>query len=133
MNTRIHYEYRDAGNNRFGGEIVVPGTMTNALWLRLKKAQDPAAEGFIAHQVGIPEVFGYLPGDHVADQTLADGYPYDEETDHCWHRLSDGDDAWALVTDPPTDDRTVDQVVRAFEEARKTGWKSFDPRKRFKK
>jgi len=132
MNTRVDYEYRDGANYRFHASVVVAGEMTDALWRRLRAACDPETEGFIAHQVGFPEVFGFLPGQHIGDpESESTGYRYDEETDHCWHSLSNGDEPWGLTHDVPTDSRTVEQVVKAFEAAKAAGWKPFDPAERF--
>lgn len=131
MNTRIKYEYRDGANYRFHGDIIVRGEMNEQLWRRLRKTQDPDTEGFIAHQVLLPEVFGYLPGDHIGDATHPDGYPYDDKNDHCWHRLCEN--GWELVSSKPTDNRSVNDLVKAFEAAKHQGWKPFDPKTRFKK
>ena len=132
MNTRIHYEYRDGSNYRFHGSIVAGGEMTPVLWARMRRACDSGAEcGFIAHQVGIPEVFGFLPGPHVTWLPEGEAPAYDEENDHCWHRLTDASGAWELTSDAATDGRAVEELVGAFEVAAKTGWKVFDPAERF--
>src|SRR5437867_2519211 len=112
MNTEIRYEYRDAGNYRFHGSIIVAGKMTDALWQRMLSSQDSGAEGFIAHQVRIPEVFGFLPGPHIQESGYrGTGFPYDEEDDHCWHRLADGEEPWKVVEQKRTDRRSVLQLV----------------------
>ncbi len=132
MNTRIHYEYRDGANYRFDGSIVAAGELTPDLWRRIRGACDTGAEyGFIAHQIGFPEVFGYLPGPHISWLPLGEAPAYDEENDHCWHRLVDDPDAWELTSDAPTDGRTITELVAAFESTAKTGWRVFDPAKRF--
>ena len=131
MNTGIHYEYRDGSNYRFHGWFVAAGEMTDQLWARVRAA---CADGevFIAHQVGIPEVFGYLPGTHVySAEHVETGFTYDEDNDHCWHRFHDDPGAWALTNDAPTDERTVEGLVAAFEAAVRTGWQVFDPAERF--
>ncbi len=131
MNTRIHYQYRDGGNYRFWGSVVVSGEMTNDLWKRILRSLDPEVEGFIAHQVKFPEVFGYLSGPHI-DEPGRNGraHDYDDETDHCWHSFQERD-IWELTTDPPTDSRDVETLVTSFEEARDAGWRTFDPELRF--
>lgn len=133
MNTEITYEYRDWANYRFHATIVVAGELTADMWARMRASCSKDTDcGFIAHQVGLPEVFGYRPGSHIysADHVRT-GYDYDEENDHCWHRFADGDENWCLTTRDPTDKRTALQLVEAFEAASNAGWKSFDPAERF--
>jgi hypothetical protein len=132
VNTRIHYEYRDGANYHFHGSIVVAGEMTPRLWARIGTACDSGTDrGFIAHQVGIPEVFGYLPGPHINWLPSGEAPEYDEDIDHCWHRLVDDPNAWELTTDAPTDKRSVLEIATAFEEVAKKGWRFFDPAGRF--
>ncbi len=129
MNTRITYEYRDGANYRFHADIVAAGAMTDALWARIKAACEDG-ERFLAHQVGLPEVFGFLPGDHIyAPEYCHEGYPFDAEADHCWHTF--GSDAWELTTDAPTGPVSVEELVNDFEQAASVGWKVFDPVERF--
>lgn len=130
MNTRIRYEYRDASNYYWHGELVVSGEMTAELWQRIRKACESGRD-FIAHQVGITEVFGYRPGPHHDDSDRPDGYPYDEDDDHCWHAFEDDPGAWEVTTDAPTDERTVKQLVAAFEISFEAGWIVFHPAERF--
>jgi hypothetical protein len=132
VNTRIRYEYRDGANYHFQGEVVVAGRMTPALWKRLRAACSADADhGFIAHQVGLTEVFGYLPGPHITWLPAGEAPEYDEENDHCWHRLPEEPNAWELTTDSPTDTRCVEELVDQFECASKAGWRVFDPAERF--
>ena len=131
MNTRITYEYRDGANYRFHADVVLADAMTDELWARIRAAcQD--GEMFIAHQVALPEVFGFLPGDHIyAPEFCHEGYPFEEDTDHCWHGFGPDPDVWELTGDPPTGDLTVERLVEAFESAAMAGWKVFDPAERF--
>jgi hypothetical protein len=131
VNTRIIYEYRDGANYRFHSELVVAGEMTEALWARIRAAcQD--GDRFIADQVGLPEVFGFLPGDHIyAPEYAYSGYPFDQEVDHCWHHLAQDPDGWELTGDEPTGALTVELLVNAFEQAAAVGWRVFDPAERF--
>ena len=130
MNTRILYEYRDAANFRFHGSVTLAGEMTPALWVRIRAACEDG-EFFVAHQVGLPELFAAQPGRHVADPDYsATGYPYHDDLDHCWHRWPDDPHTWSLTTDAPTDPRTVEEFVRDVEAAFKAGWEVFDPAER---
>jgi hypothetical protein len=129
VNTRITYEYRDGAGNTFPMEVVLAGAMTDALWARICAACSDGCQ-FIAEQVGLPEVFGFLPGDHIyAPEYCATGYPFDQEVDHCWHRFSEA--PWELTREEPTGDLTVALLVNAFEQAAAVGWKVFDPAERF--
>jgi hypothetical protein len=122
MNTKLWYEYRDGANWRFPGAVVVEGEMTPDLWARLRAACEEG-EYFFARQVGLAERFAYVAGPHIADPSLQEtGYPYDVDLDHCWHRIADDPGAWELTDDQPTDGRTVEEVVLAFEQARHAGW-----------
>ena len=130
MGTRIDYEYTDAGNYHFRNSIVFAGEMTDALWARIRNACE-SGEFFIAHQVGLPEVFAWLPGPHIRDDEKRDGYAFDDEDDHCWHRFPDDPRAWELTTDKWEQVRSVEELLAAFEAAAKEGWKVFDPAERF--
>jgi hypothetical protein len=133
MNTQITYEYRDGANYRFHNTVIFAGEMTPELWARIRATLDEEVEGgFIADQVGLPQVFGYLGGKHIDSEEHKDsGYEYDEENDHCWHRFADDSEAWELTEQPPTDGRTVQELVGVFEGAALKGWKVFDPAERF--
>jgi len=130
VNTRISYEYRDGGNNRFDADMVLGGTMTEELWRRITAACHEGDQ-FIAGQVGLPEVFGFLPGDHIyAPEYCCTGYPFDDAVDHCWHRFP-REGAWESTRESPTGALTVGELVNAFEQAAALGWKVFDPAERF--
>jgi len=130
VNTRISYEYRDGGGNCFPVEVVLGGAMTEHLWARIRAACHEGTQ-FIADQVGLPEVFGFMPGDHIyAPEYCSTGYPFDDDVDHCWHRFPDAD-AWELTREEPTGDLTAGLLVNAFEQAAVVGWRVFDPAERF--
>jgi hypothetical protein len=130
VNTRITYEYRDGGNNRFWTDLILVGAMTQESWERIRAACHDGDQ-FIAEQVGLPDVFGFLPGDHIyAPEYCSTGYPFDQEVDHCWHRLP-AEDPWELTREEPTGDLTVALLVNGFEQAAAVGWKVFDPAERF--
>lgn len=125
MNTRIHYEYRDASNYHWHGSIVVEGEMTPEVWERIRAACE-SREFFIADQVGFPEVFGYLPGPHQSEDLRSTGYSYDPHEDHCWHRFPDSH-PWELTTEAPTGLLDVLQLVKVFEAVAESGWRPFNP------
>ena len=129
MNTRVSYEYRDGANYHWHNDVVVRGTMTDALWERVIIACEER-HLFIAHQVGLREVFGYIAGDHIDSDPNTQGFEYNEETDHCWHSFGTSK-PWELTTEIPTDKRSVEQFVEAFEAAAESKWQVFYPPDRF--
>jgi len=130
MNTRIVYEYRDASNYHFHGEVIIAGEMTTEYWERIRATCEDR-EFFIAHQVRLPEVFGFLPGPHIHEKRRRHtGYPFDPEDDHCWHRFGADPGCWKITKAVRTDPRSVLLLVRSFEKAAKSGWKVFDPEER---
>jgi hypothetical protein len=133
MNTAITYEYRDGANYRFHNTLIFAGEMTAELWARLLATlNEEVVGGFIADQVDLPQVFGYLGGKHIdSDEHKNSGYEYDEQNDHCWHRFADDPGSWELTEAQPTDKRTVRELVGVFEAAVQKGWKVFDPGERF--
>lgn len=58
MNTRLTYEYRDGGCNRFFTDVVLAGEMTDRRWTRIRGICNDGDQ-FIAHQVGLREVFSF--------------------------------------------------------------------------
>ena len=131
MNTRIAYEYRDGSNYHFHGEVIIAGEMTAEYWERIRAACEDR-ELFIAHQVRLPEVFAFLSGPHIHEEGRRhEGYRYDPDEDHCWHRLWDDPGCWELTRKVRTDRRSPLQLVRAFERAAEAGWRVFDPATRF--
>ncbi len=129
MNTLVSYEYRDGSNYHWHGSLVLSGEMSAGLWKRIRSACHDG-EFFIAHQVGLSEVFGYTPGPHQDVEHRQTGYPYDEEDDHCWHRFPDDPRAWEVTNHMATDPRDVRGLGRIFE-ASKGRWQVFDPAERF--
>lgn len=128
MNTRIDFTYRDGGNNKTHGHIVVAGDPTPALLVRLAATLDEGDQ-FGPLDVGISPVWPT---------------PFDIDLDHTSHEVEiidadflpgwDGDTAavtgdspavYATATDQaPTDPRTLDQLVDAFERAAEARWPS---------
>lgn len=130
MNTRLTYEYRDGGCNRFFTDVVLAGEMTDRRWTRIRGICNDGDQ-FIAHQVGLREVFSFLPGDHILPfECRETGYPYHESIDHCWHHFAPPN-AWELTGEPPRVAVSVTELVALFEVAARSGWQVFDPAERF--
>lgn len=72
MNAVFRYIYRDASNYKSAGHVVLTGEVTPDQWARMVAAIGEGDLGFIAHQVGVPEVFPWLYEEITAD-------------DHVWH------------------------------------------------
>jgi hypothetical protein len=128
-NTSFIYLYRDGSNYKQAGKpVVLTGEGTQEQLLRLKNAC--LGVRFIASQVGIPECFLWNP-DMIYNPDDPATYPLDmlrhnfmiNSNDHCWHEFEGLED----TLERPTDPRTVEELVVAFEKARKEGWKIFDP------
>lgn len=97
-NTKFEYLYRDAGNWKQYSEVVVRGTLTEKQVSEIFHAC--RAEGqFIPGDVGFPE-------------TRFENV--DLEDDHIWFELS----AIEPTMENPSDQRTAEEVFRAFVNAR---------------
>jgi hypothetical protein len=119
LNTEISYQYRDAGNYKRGGQVVLNGTFPAgaAMLKALIHNKVEGGEFFIASQVGLPEVFPWL--DPKAPPEIKAVTP----DDHCWHELTDIEE----VSKAATDTRTPSEFLDAVELASRIGWEIFDP------
>lgn len=108
MNTRFQYFYRDGSNYKQWGAVVFRGESDPAMRDRLFAALDKDGY-FIAHQVGLPELF--FIGSMDAD-------------DHCFHELAEV----STTAEPPDDPlgRTIDDFATELEHTSKSGWVGFD-------
>lgn len=100
-NTRIEYLYRDAANYKQPNSIVVRGRFSKE---QKRKILDCLISGeyFIPSAVFFPEIrFGEFNEDDVDTFEFQDFVPTDEE---------------------PSDDRSPDEIVEAFQEACVDGW-----------
>ena len=111
MNTLFMYRYRDASNYKRDGNVIFSGEyVPNNHLSRLYAAFSQHAM-FIAHQIGVPELFFW----HV-------GYDI-ENDDHCWHEF----DCLNTTDHEPTDQRTIEEFVRDAERAAASGWLMWKP------
>jgi len=111
---RFNYLYRDAGNYKAWGEIYFsnPDKLElKSIDKQLKRAFDQEVL-FIAHQIGVPEVFLYKEGGLNTN-------------DHCFHEY----DCVELVenVDFSLDSRSVKQFIQVVEKAAASGWNAFNP------
>jgi len=129
MNTEVSYMYRDESNNKRGGSVILAGTITEEQTTRLTAAMDEE-KYFIASQVNVPEVFLWDPAaDYDPDDRST--YPADlgagkyvvSSEDHCRHEFEDCSSTEAA----PTDTRSIEEFVVAFETAKRDGWQQFQP------
>jgi hypothetical protein len=74
--TAFDYLYRDAGNFKAFGNVLLDGSVTEADEQVIRQILD-AGEHFIAEQVGVPPLYAQL-------YRWSDG-PTD--SDHCWHEF----------------------------------------------
>jgi hypothetical protein len=132
VNTKFSYMYRDGGNNKRVGSLTFAGPPSQDLEKRLRQAFDEC-EYFIAHQIGIPEIFLWNPQmDYDPDDPTTypenmgrDGYCIAEDLDHCWHEL----DGIQATMEPANDahQRTIEQFLFEVERIAKHGWQDFKP------
>jgi hypothetical protein len=134
MNYHVfRYAYVDGGNNKSGGSVLLGGKPTAQQIARLEATLED--ESFIAHQVGVPEVFlwgadaDYDPDDESTHpKDLGPGkYVIAEDLDHSWHRFYDIAPAKPWNMDEPKDIRSWEDFVSAFEKASAEGWQQFEP------
>lgn len=118
--TEIVYHYRDGANYKSKTVAVAfPGQLTDALRERILASME-GREHFIAHQVGLPEVFLYR-----------DSEPTD--MDHCYHELITVQPVTSHEEEPPENldvqRRTLHEFVTELEQLDQ--WKAFDPNDSF--
>lgn len=108
MNTAFGYLYRDGSNCKKCGEIILPGEITKELEQRFVATleHEYGLGQFIAAQVNVPETFLWK-GDYE---------PTTE--DHEWHEFGE----FMLSDREPTDIRSLEEFVAAFEAASTAGW-----------
>ena len=109
MNTAFLYFYRDGANCRRDSEgLVLRGSFRPEQEERLRATLDNF-NGFVARQVGVPEVFLWI----------ARGEQPIPGVDHGWHTFLRLEQTAVEATDP----RTVEELVTAFECAAANGWR----------
>lgn len=130
-NTRFSYLYRDASNYKNHGDVVFSGEFTPELEEKLTSVLNDG-EYFIAHQVGIPEVFLWdkdLEYDEYPVELVGTArYKIDEEDDHVWHEFDGLSLTDAAPTDPRTIEEFIDEVVRQADLGWLDTWMPGDPR-----
>ncbi len=107
MNVSIDYQYRDAGNYKNPGAVIVanPDALDLAVaWKRLDKACDSNCSIFVASRVAFPDLF-------------FQEFPHNED-DVDFHELLELRES----PQPVTDDRTLLQIVEEFEKKSVEGW-----------
>lgn len=113
MSTKVDYMYRDGGNFKFPGEVVVanPDGLPAKQALKRLRAALQEGEFFIAEQLGLPRVFPWAQYDPC------------EETDHPWHTLNDLQAGCFPITLPGV---TLKMLVERAEKAAKDGWLEYE-------
>lgn len=100
MNTRIKYLYRDAGNYKQFGSVVLSGAITPQEVQTIRTGLE-SGEYFIPSQVGLADLQPNMPS-----------FP-DRDSDHVWHEL-DPQSGISLTGDPPTADLDVHVFAAMF-------------------
>lgn len=150
MMALLSYVYCDGSNYKRGGQVLLPATPEVAsfnfpipdaaeLKTEIERHLDDGS-GFIAHQVGIPEVFNWDP-DATYDPDDPSTFPADlcagqyriNDDDHCWHRF----EGIEIVSMAMAKDlagagvqvltQTVAHFISALQQAAREGWDEFEP------
>jgi len=101
---RFNYLYRDGSNYKKFGHLVLtnPDNLTiDVINQRLVNCLIDHVN-FVANQVDVPEVF----------------FDDEDDDDHYWHELEDAE----LTSDSVTDERSITQLIEAFEKAHANNW-----------
>lgn len=113
MNTRIFYLYRDAGNNKVGGEEVIAGVFNGNQYNELLSTLSNFPEkGFI------PEKLGLSP----LRDGFASGAAFDADLDHDWHEW----EGVELTEDEQTLPLSTEEMMQRVEHVRLEGWDAYD-------
>lgn len=111
---RFNYLYRDGENYKRWNSVV----FSNPAELRIEEIDNQLRGSFdqqclfIAHQIGIPEVFLY------ADEPISDD-------DHCFHEYDSVSEVEQEDSAIPT--QTVTEFLKTVHVCAFEGWKAFDP------
>lgn len=111
---RFNYLYRDASNYKEWGSV----DFTNPERLPLESVDNMLRESFehgelfIAHQVGLPELFFY------AEEPIT-------EDDHCYHEFHSVEAIEPAGSEPPT--RSISEFLTDVRSAAASGWRAFNP------
>ena len=101
-NTKINYLYRDGANYKTPNSVIIKGEVT--------KEQINGILSCCSWEYFIPEQVG-LPADRGEDYR-----ELDPEYDHCWFELYE--DGFELVDKSPTENITVEELVKAFQKSK---------------
>lgn len=132
MNTKFSYLYQDGPGHRYFADRIFAGPPDPELVDRLRRALEPTdvpgTYCFVAEQVGLPSVFPW-----VDESPGTEPVRFRPSEDSLWHHVNLGEGAGAkaglLVTDePPTDGRSLAQLVEAVERAKEEGWQPDESR-----
>lgn len=113
MNTKILYQYRDAGNNKVLGEFVLTGRLTDE---QIRSVENSLAifpeNGLLPSKVGLPS----LIGEFVA------GSEFDPELDHEWHEWIEASE----TDEAASTSMSVDQFMENWDKVAREGWDALD-------
>ena len=111
---RFNYLYRDEANYKEWGsfDFTNPDGLAVEEIERIPRQNFEQDELFIAHQVGIPEIFFYSTDPITED-------------DHCYHEFASVEAIETAETEPPS--RSISEFLNAVQSAASAGWKAFDP------
>jgi hypothetical protein len=108
-NTVFHYLYRDAANYKSPGSVVFRGGFDAEMEKRIRGACH-SGEHFVAEQVGLPLLFGFLDSNSSVDPRY----------DHGWHEFTSADVTARLPND--REGRSFEEFICTVEEQAQQGW-----------
>jgi hypothetical protein len=114
---RFNYLYRDGGNYKRWGLLDFPNPerlSLEAINQRLVRCCEMGCL-FIAHQVGVRELFLFNDGSIMS-------------ADHCYHEYDSVEEVEGALN---LQERTIAAFLRGFEQGAQEGWKAFDPLDRY--
>jgi hypothetical protein len=113
-NVKFAYLYRDVGNyKKFGSVVFSNPEMLPLQSLAVSFAKALSGQAlFVAHQIGVPEVFLYVRGNATAD-------------DHCFHEFDGVEESLESPNDQHL--RTIGEFLLEVQNEAQRGWNAFDP------
>lgn len=111
---KFNYLYRDASNYKSWGELIFsnPNNLSiDEIDNKLRNNFDQEIF-FIAHEIGIPELFIYI------EKAL-------NEDDHCYHEYDSIEEI--QINEEISDSITINKFIEKVKNAHMKGWKAFDP------
>lgn len=123
----LKYRYEDLAHNNmrskelcFRGDLSADDRIAFCNYLKAFRSQRDK-DAFIAHQVGLPELFPFANSNDLF---------FSEDNDHCYHELLSL--RAMTVVESDLEERTFAELLEDFRQASEAGWEAFPPYERLK-